>query len=710
MSDTQLNRAGIEIYHTGAQNVGGWQSAVASCLGGNLSSTPAGGLTVLREPPHCFGLRIVGCSASIGEGYGVLRVTGASTFDWMPPGETTWSPTCTIADGEQQTAAWLDGSSHYTKWIRVERSRSADLSEGNEETLQFVNTQCTAAVGRPFITAAAGTSYTYTGLIVKNNGTESADVQISLGTLAYANLIDLGYEATVGDTIQTIANETTAPTAISFDDYWHYTLGSPAAVTLAPGGTAGLWIRRTYSFLNVSDNYPAYITVEYSCDGETNLRSDICGIAMKGNPDYERYELYCSASLPIDYTAAAQTTAATVGALTYSPGDGTWYVQVLHRNQFYIRTQPRSEQTIVISSGAQVANPPAAPTDISAYPKEHGKVLVTAIYSPVTEGPTIAEIAAQRANAWLVYKGIQGTGPETGTPEVIQMGAADPADNVDLGIDMVPLYYPSEEGYDASNTGYMDGAPASILVRTRRTVGEVDYDSTNTTTADITTQWWPEQIRRPDVSYGRVRAQRPVWTEPGETIYIDEAKDLKWIVTGEGTQLWWESELIWNIRPTGVYSTYTESSPADPYFGNLAWELLEDWDGDTLKECITVAAWTDETKTLYIHGFRQGADGVYRTTTGVGSIVLRGAPTEIGGEDVDYSKSLIWDLSCGGTATSNAPTPSWGAHNRTFFQYYDGASGLWKTAFSVDVDNSEAVAFEYLVPIIGCATQEDCFK
>lgn len=154
-------------------------------------------------------------------------------------------------------------------------------------------------------------------------------------------------------------------------------------------------------------------------------------------------------------------------ASTYA--NGIWYVGVTYFNGF-LESDFIALTRIEIVSGAQVGNPPAAPSQTKLLQRAAGVVRIQALYWPVPDGDN-------RAEEWAIWRTFDGSTPSPA-------GAPDHTQTMAFGAGFDPLQY------DLAAQAH--GTTVKVLVRTRRNDGTVPSPnwvySTNvailTTTAD----------------------------------------------------------------------------------------------------------------------------------------------------------------------------------------------------------------------------------
>ncbi len=645
-TDTNVNKAALAVYLTGATRPGGYQQKPSLSLGGYISSMPCHGVTIKRRNPVIKGIRVEAVNAACGWGIAQLIAKTADSLAWIPPDETTESAEVTVNAGETMLIPWTDPA----KVIRVTRVKSDLLVAGQIETLWFRKTFNAAAAGSNHIVAAetGAAEYTYTGVILKNIGT-AAITNLTRAVLDPAGILAIGTETVVNGGIQTIASEMTAPTGVSFST-------SLASTTLAVGAYLGLWLRRTFTPTGtISDALrylPCGVTITYSCNGVDNLRADIHGLTRHGCTVWDRWELYVGDNDDPDYDAAPAHTHATKTSLTFGPTSAShvYKCMALHRNEFGVRTKPRTGEETVIRTDASnnlLTNPPTGPCLVQLFNRAEGKIMVAAEYladnDPVTE----------QANYWAIYEKTDGTDPDPAvdTPTLVAM-------------DGTHLIWTSAT--------HLDLTPCSYLVRTRRVVGLVTSESENTTAYDATASWYPAIVRRPTVTGGRMYGISTSVLAPSGTVYVDQAKNIKFVYTADRIDFYADTVLIWSLREDELKTTFVRQGGAVT---------------GTSSAGVEVGTWTAGEKTIWL---AVQVSGVWQRRI-----------------KIDVLNGIIYLQSRDGiTAITDipAPVPYWICYDRLQFQAYTAQAAVWKSIMSL----LNAALYTAGLSWTRCTTQAAC--
>lgn len=241
MPEEKRNSDGLGIYLTGAASDGAAQADTSLSLGGFRSSTesrPLGGLVSNILAP----IAVERLSGDNGEGSGTIKGDLNSQLFWTPPGGTEGSGV-TIANGESKL---LEGTD-IDKSVRVKR-----------ESANAIDASMTVDCLSPFNSGFSGSNVsnanriagvtTYRAVMYRGHGAFGLlDIITWLGAMAGMQAtIAIGLETAAADgSIQTIANETTAPAAVAFSSPTTEGAGL-SIVSIDVNKNHGLWIRRVF--------------------------------------------------------------------------------------------------------------------------------------------------------------------------------------------------------------------------------------------------------------------------------------------------------------------------------------------------------------------------------------------------------------------------------------------------------------------------------
>lgn len=230
----------LNVYLTGVAADGNAQSNPNASLGGKRSGTILNSLTP-GALVNITGVVIVDVSANCGPGNMTLAyVFTGQTLAFTAPGDSAGAAVAIGTSGTYEVY-----SADATKYVIVTVTSGSLAGTNKSDTIALTRTMDNLFADAGSAEATAG-STKYRSLIVKNDSANTmygAVVWINQNTPFTADEVQIGIEATASNAIQTIANESTAPTAISFS----LAASSGAALSigdLAAGATYGIWIRR----------------------------------------------------------------------------------------------------------------------------------------------------------------------------------------------------------------------------------------------------------------------------------------------------------------------------------------------------------------------------------------------------------------------------------------------------------------------------------
>lgn len=218
---------------TGAASAGAAQPEASLALGGYRSSSRAGSLGCLLTNA-IRGIVIDYVSGANGAGVGSLNASG-DLLVWTPPGDAAGAAATVLA-----SSVGVVTGSDPTKFLNVTRDATATLTGTcSVEIVDVFND----IFGQSNGTLPAGA--TYRCVMLKNGpGQNLNNLKIWIGAQDNPIAIALETPASQPDgAVQTIANESTAPTGVFFSS--PTTSGGGLSVTnLAPNQQVGLWIKR----------------------------------------------------------------------------------------------------------------------------------------------------------------------------------------------------------------------------------------------------------------------------------------------------------------------------------------------------------------------------------------------------------------------------------------------------------------------------------
>lgn len=233
----------LQIYHTGAGSHGDAQADPDDSLGGFRSSTRSGNRGFLIDSSAIQGLTIDFVSASNGEGLGALTAVDADELAWTAPGSETRGAAVQILPGEQRL---LEDGDDQGKYILVTRLAEATYDLAGSCAVRVLDV-LNNVVGQANADIETGPTYRAIALVAGSATVrnllvwiQSADHPVQIADQAPASQPN-------GD-VQTIADEETAPTGVSFvapDGPEHVDVITIAE--LKPGEWHAIWIERDLS-------------------------------------------------------------------------------------------------------------------------------------------------------------------------------------------------------------------------------------------------------------------------------------------------------------------------------------------------------------------------------------------------------------------------------------------------------------------------------
>jgi len=615
--DAHADKVSLVVYHTGAEIADGWQPVVANCLGGERSCSLAKSLSWQRYSP-ISGVRLIHVEGYSGEGSATLQAVTVDTLRWQPPGETTWSETVEVPYGEERIIPWASAGGNYTKTIKVKRVLNADLV--GEETIHLRDTYNTVAAGDDYTSEDVG--YTYSAVGLYNAGSAQATgLELLIPDAdGMRDWLRFATEVPVDGAIQTIADQFTAPTDVEWNYY-------KASLTLAPGAWLGLWMRRQYT-ADVSAHKRVEIRAAYTSGGLDNLHADLRGIARRGKASHRQYQLFVGQDAPPDFDAAPQDTAAAQEDLSYGPldADHTYYYEELYRNAYGLVAAPQETTRLPLDAeGDVLINPPSGPSDVGLLAQSDGTILVTARYFKSLDA------AAAQANKWAIFLTADGTDPDPDVDEPV----------VETMSSSGILEY--------TTAAHLDETPIRCIVRARRDDGENPVsDSENAAIYTATATYWWANLPRPDLAIGRTYGAYATVVEPDSPVYIDEAKNVRWVITGHSVELWADTALVWTLSDDNWKPEFSI--------------ITDDVSGAGVG-------------TVEIGTWDVGAKEIFFNVNGTQRLKVDVVAETITWNGADYVEAVH---------SSGAGVPVWGCYANTCFQFYNAATGVWSTKMSLN--------------------------
>ena len=434
----RLTADALRVYLTGAVSDGGDQADPDASLGGFRASTEARSFGVVGAVQ---GLTVLRVGEGAVAGVANLEVDASGNAAWRGQGETARGALTTLpinADVVLPT-----GGAQPASFVRVRRT--AVLTPG-ARALHLVDLyNGVVGLGNVANAARAAGDVRHRALMLRN----VAPYPVALA-LASSQL-DLASETPVAGAIQTIATDDVAPAGLSW--------AGTAAVTLAPGDSVGLWIRRT---ITAGASGAARVENEIEVVA-TPPRGTAWTFTLRGCYRIEesalaRYELYRGIDADPDLNSSPWETFTSLPHDTAELGAGHAYRFVLRRRNAYGLVSANAEEsTITVAASGAQAERPSAPDPVTADPAAGGTVRVRAAYEYELDAEAV------RATHWAVWV----------------------AENADPNPNLTPTYTEAlvlADGVgklDWTSAAFSHGADVRVLVRTRRTAGAINTDSDN---------------------------------------------------------------------------------------------------------------------------------------------------------------------------------------------------------------------------------------
>lgn len=231
--------------------------------------------------------------------------------------------------------------------------------------------------------------------------------------------IAIGYENAsplAGGAIQTIADEYTAPTGITWKR-GTTNAGGIGPLALKDGEQVGLWIRRATPTASIGHS-KHYVSI--ACEfvtGATTFTEHLGGLWRYQKAAEERYELHVGTNAEPDLTAAPTETFTSfpyTTSMSFTAGN-TYYLVTNKRNQYGLVTQNSRTTVLPIDGGGLETYPvPTSPDGIMFEAYEAGAFRLRAVYydSADMELSAAGVLTDWRADYWAIYLRTNGTDPD----------------------------------------------------------------------------------------------------------------------------------------------------------------------------------------------------------------------------------------------------------------------------------------------------------
>lgn len=250
--------------------------------------------------------------------------------------------------------------------------------------------------------------------------------------------------------VQTIANESTAPSGITWSTAITQAAGIGPSGTLKEKRQGALWLRRTLQAgIEGFSRHEARVSYAATVGGQT-YTGTLAGLFRVADDSLERYELHIGVGDLPDlsdapdetFTSFPHTTSATLAPNTVN------YLVVNRRNRYDLVSKSLNTTVIAVNSGGDEVNPPpSGPLNVSWKAAAGGKFSLSAIYLHFQDDAP--------ADQWAIYLRTNGTDPDPGidTPTLVDM--VDSGNGASYLVDYLTI-------------AYVAGTDGRVLLRTKR--------------------------------------------------------------------------------------------------------------------------------------------------------------------------------------------------------------------------------------------------
>jgi hypothetical protein len=295
----------------------------------------------------------------------------------------------------------------------------------------------------------------------------SAQMGVIGETLNCVPPILLATEAPSSGQIQTIANQTTSPTGLSFSN-------SVTITSLNPYGEMGLWIKRQLpAGMSAFPEFTVSIALQFTLDGVT-YNDLLNGLFRVSDSSLIGYQVWWGIGAPPDLTQPANETFTSFPYTTTTSFTAdlpcTLYLSTNARNQWGLVSENTNWTILPITSTGTKNQPPSAP-DTTVTATSTGAFEIQGVYYFLKD--------AVPADAFHLYVSFDNTNPLLQSPITVTPKELGPVDFAD--------YITSAQTI---------GTTASVILRTYRTSDS--QESTNTdiiTCTSVTTDFGPAILK-----------------------------------------------------------------------------------------------------------------------------------------------------------------------------------------------------------------------
>jgi len=525
---------GLQFYLTGATVSSGTQRDPDASLGGYRAWNRA---MPLEPSPESGipGLSVTFASGANGAGVGTLTADEQGSVRWTPPGGSPGASTA-IADGSEVVVAGADPD----KFVRVSRSTALALAGTTSVQLMAIVNNVIGGSNFDGDEEAAGETKYRAVMLLNAGGGAITDLKVWQDAANESTRI--AWEAPSSGTIQTIADEETAPGGVSWNTGTSEGTGLTLA-SLADGAEYGLWIERGVAAdAGYNPFLETIIYYKFTLDG-TTYEGTLLGVDRVAENGIALCGIWVGDGAYPDTTGVPDETFSSLPhEMSYAFGASkNYYLQWAERNQYGLWGAVSEPWRLDTDADThQQTTPPNAPELVTVSPAADGKVHVQALYLPNEEGDTNAEVLAKMADQWLVYHTTDGDDPVPGVdePDVVDMAPA-----AQTGSDLVraPCYLSW-----TCDSGSVEGTTHKILVRTRRSSDSID--SENTTAYSATATWMGPTGIEAVVSLRDRSAEQQAQTFPESSpYYYDEENNVRVEWSAGVTSFYSDSTLLFRI-------------------------------------------------------------------------------------------------------------------------------------------------------------------
>lgn len=492
--------------------------------------------------------------------------------------------------------------------------------------------------------------------------TVPADGRARLGTSAAAGAstdniysvpgvrIALEAPATNG-TIQTIANESTAPTGVT----WNTSVTSAGGLsisTLPIDATYGIWVHRENPASGVySVSVENGINWEFVYSGTTYSGTNR-GCYRIADSSLSLYKAYVGDDANPNLSGSTTATSATLpfNVPIAPPGAGTheFRLTVLQQNEYGLTSLNQYYRSFYIDSAGANQTPeisdPASPALTNT---TGGIVELTARYDATKD--------TSPADTWLIYATTTGVDPNTGTdtPTEVSMTSGAGGFTFDGSYGMF--------GQSGTFTlrrrlgPYAWGTDLRVLLRARRDSDNEDSTNTTVLSTTVSTVSAPTRVSKRAAFLGG--AKTVYLAAPGlrDTVYVDQPNNVFFRLLEGETQFWKGSTLIWR-------AVFADSSRARLHIPT-AWALTN----TTISGSGTATA----------HNIESTSSGniLYVIVNG-----QRCARIDVSNQLIESDTFTLYDT----TTDCPAEGPTAGTLTQTVFTVFAPVIGRWMSYLSVD--------------------------